>query len=109
MAQGNPATLAAAGMGASSDAHTTVGTLPKVTGLVATQGDGDGEIDAHWNPVKRGLLNYTLETTVDPAGQTGWTFARNESKSKTTLTGLKSGTRYWLRVTANGSAPRAGR
>ena len=36
--------------------------------------------------------------------KTGWRFAKTESKSKTVLTGLTSGKRYWLRVTANGTA-----
>ncbi len=35
---------------------------------------------------------------------TGWTYAKNESKSRTALMGLKSGIRYRLRVTANGTA-----
>lgn len=74
IAKGDPAIIKSAGMDVSDDTHTVVGTMPKVTGLVATQGDADGEIDAHWNPVKRGLSNYTVEITEGPAGQTGWHF-----------------------------------
>ena len=81
-----------------------VGPMPKVEGLTATQGDSSGELDMNWNPVKRGLHNYTIETTLDPAGLTGWAFAAIAPKSKHTLTGIAPGTRVWMRVAANGTA-----
>ena len=82
-----------AGMGV-KDTPTPVGTMPKVTGLTGTQGDADGEIDLHWNPVN----------TTDPAGQTGWGHTKVCTASKITLTGLTSATRYWFRVAAVGAA-----
>ena len=85
-------------------APTPVGPMPKIQGLRATQGDANGEVDLHWNPVKRGLRNYIMEMTDDPAGLTGWQHIGAPTKSSMTATGLTSGKRYWFRVTANGSA-----
>ena len=87
-----------------ADEPTPVGPMPKIAGLVATQGDGDGMIDLHWNPVKRGLKSYIVERTSDPAGQTGWGNADVVTKSSAVISGLVSGTRYWFRARAIGSA-----
>ena len=104
IANGDPAIIALAGMGVSDDTATPVGPMPKVENLHAAQGDADGEIDLNWNPVGRGLQNYRVEITTDPAGQTGWTFKMNAGgKSKVTVTGLTSGQRYWFRVVAEGA------
>ena len=86
------------------DARSPVGSMPKIVGLFATQGDADGEIDLHWNPIKRGLNSYVIEYTTDPAGQTGWGHTKVCTASKITLTGLTSATRYWFRVAAVGAA-----
>ncbi len=103
----DPAVAAARVLSAGMDvagARTPVGPLPKVEGLRGTQGDANGDIDLQWNPIKRGLTNYNLEMTDDPAGQTGWHTAATPTKSSLTQTGLVSGKRYWFRVSANGSA-----
>ena len=96
------ARIVGAGMQPADD-PAPVGPMPKITGLVATQGDGDGMIDLHWNPVKRGLNSYVIERTTDPAGQTGWANAEVVTKSSLTLSGLVSGTRYWFRARAIGA------
>lgn len=98
------AAIKSAGMGTAAQSGTSIGLLPKVDGLIATQGDLDGGIDLSWNPVKRGLKIYLVELTDDPGGQTGWRFAKNATKSKTAITGLVSGKRYWFRVSAEGAA-----
>ena len=67
-------------------------------------GDAEGAIDLAWNAIRRGLQNFLIELTEDPAGQTGWRFAANSRKSSATLDGLTSGKRYWFRVTAEGAA-----
>lgn len=67
-------------------------------------GDADGTVDLAWNPIRRGLQNFLIELTEDPAGQTGWRFALNSRKSTATIKGLVSGKRYWFRVTAEGAA-----
>lgn len=97
------ARIVGAGMEPADD-PTPVGPMPKIAGLVATQGDSDGEIDLHWNPVKRGLKSYIVERTSDTAGQTGWGNADVVTKSSAVISGLVSGTRYWFRARAVGSA-----
>lgn len=96
--------LLGAGMAVADSTGSPVGPMPKIEGLTATQGDADGEIDLSWNPVKRGLQNYFIEQTTDPAGLTGWAFAANSRKSKISLTGLTLGQRSWFRVTAEGAS-----
>ena len=97
------ARIVGAGMEPADD-PSPVGPMPKVTGLVATTGDSDGEIDVHFNPVKRGLKSYILERTSDPAGGTGWGNPAVITKSSAFVSGLTSGTRYWFRVRAVGTA-----
>ena len=63
-------------------ARTPVGPMPKVEGLQATQGDVNGEVDMHWNPVKRGLNNYLVEMTGDPTGVSGWHIISTPTKGK---------------------------
>ena len=103
IAKGDAAIIKSAGMDVSSSSG-PVGAMPKVEGLTATQGDSAGEIDLAWNPVKRGLKSYTIEVSEDPAGQTGWSIAKVETRSKTIVPGLISGKRYWFRVSAVGAA-----
>ena len=98
------AAITSAGIQVAGDSGTPVGPMPPVVGLTATSGDADGEIDLAWNAIRRGLQNYFIEITDDPAGQTGWHFAANSRKSSAQITGLTSGKRYWFRVTAEGAA-----
>ena len=78
--------------------------MPKVEGLTATAGDAEGVVDLAWSAIRRGLQNFLIELSEDPAGLTGWRFAANSRKSSATLDGLTSGKRYWFRVTAEGAA-----
>jgi Fibronectin type III domain len=103
-ADAQAAAIKSAGMGVAADTGTPVGPMPKVEGLTASAGDADGEIDLHWNSIRRGLQNYRLELSEDPAGQSGWRFAANSRKSSATIEGLTTGKRYWFRVTAEGAA-----
>ena len=103
----DPTVAAAKAMSAGMEvigARTPVGPMPKVEGLRATQGDADGEVELHWNPVKRGLASYLVEATSDPAALTGWHLVATPTKSKATISGLPSGQRCWFRVAANGTA-----
>ncbi len=80
-----------------------VGTLPAPAGIVATIGDLDGEIDLDWDSV-RGATSYVMQRSVDPPTATSWQSAGVVTKSKGTITGLTSGTKYWFRVAAVGAA-----
>ena len=74
--------------------------LPKPTGLAASQGDKDAEIDLHWDCVT-GAKSYRIEVcTGDPLDKTKWQNAKTATKSKTVITGLTSGQGYWFRVCA---------
>jgi len=70
--------------------------------LNITGGDADGEIDLSWEPVD-GAKTYQIEQSPDPVTATSWSHADVTTKSKITIDGLKSGTRYWFRVAAVGT------
>jgi hypothetical protein len=96
--------ITSAGMAVAGVNSTPVGPMPKVEGLTATAGDSEGVVDLSWNAIRRGLQNFLVELSEDPTGQSGWHFALNSRKSSAAATGLKSGQRYWFRVTAEGAA-----
>jgi len=78
-----------------------VGEMPQVINLSASEGDGDGEIDLHWDKVK-GASSYVIErATPNPSG---FTFTGNSTKTSITIKSLTSGTKYWFKVAAIGSA-----
>jgi hypothetical protein len=64
-----------------------------------TAGDADGEIDLNWEPVD-GAKSYQIEQSLDPPTATSWSHAGVSTKSKITISGLTSGTRYWFRAAA---------
>lgn len=88
---------------ASSSASET--TAP--TGLSASAGDHEGEIDLIWDKVKGGR-SYVLERSPDPLTATSWAHEAVTTKSSATVSGLVSGNRYWFRVAAVTSAGQSG-
>ena len=82
---------------------TPIGDLPQVENLAVTEGDDAGELDATWDRV-RGAKTYRVEKSLDPITPTSWSLADIVTRSKCTLTGLTSGTKYWVRVAAIGAA-----
>jgi hypothetical protein len=79
-----------------------VGMMPQVMNVSATGGDLDGTVDNHWDPIKRGLITYIGERALSPEGP--WTQFYIGKESKCTATGLVSGTEYWFRFCAVGTA-----
>jgi fibronectin type III domain protein len=77
------------------------------TGLSASAGDHEGEIDLIWDKVK-GAKSYVLERSPDPSSATSWAHEAVTTKSSATVSGLVSGTRYWFRVAAVISAGQSG-
>lgn len=67
--------------------------------LAASAGDRDGEIDLSWDTLV-GARSYVIEKSSDPPTATSWSHAAVSTRSKTTIEGLTSGTRYWFRVAA---------
>ena len=79
-----------------------VGPMAQVQNLSLSVGDNPGELDGQWDPVK-GRQTYQIEWCVDPMTAGGWKDATPTKKSKTTIPGLTSGTKVWVRVRAVGA------
>jgi len=87
-----------------SEGSTPVGELPAPSDFSVTEGDNAGELDLHWDRVK-GASNYNIRTSTDisiPVMQ--WNIKQVSKKSSATIVGLTSGTKYWVAVTAFGTA-----
>lgn len=95
--------IRSAGMDTRAPAAPSAGTLDAPGSVNVTGGDADGEIDLSWNPVD-GAKTYQIEQSPDPITATSWKQATATTKSKATVEGLTSGTRYWFRVAAVGTS-----
>lgn len=100
-AKGDAAKIESAGMQVRSGT-TPVGTPEAPTGLTATFGDFDGEIDLSWEPVK-GAATYEVDFRLHN-GTAEWARAKSTTSSRTTVGGMTSGQQYAFRVRAVGSA-----
>jgi hypothetical protein len=94
--------IRSAGMDTRAPAGPSGGTLDAPGSMNVTGGDADGEIDLSWEPVD-GAKTYQIEQSPDPITATSWKSASATTKSKATVGGLISGTRYWFRVAAVGT------
>jgi hypothetical protein len=74
-------------------------TSPQPPTLTVTVGDHDGELDLAWDTV-RGARSYVVERSPDPPAESTYTHAAVSTRSRVTIEGLTSGTRYWFRVAA---------
>jgi hypothetical protein len=74
----------------------------KANNLVVTAGDADGSLDAACDPAPRAHSYVWESTTVNPVSGP-YTATEPTTASSTTLTGLTSGTRYWIRVAGVGA------
>jgi hypothetical protein len=83
------------------------GGLAPPSGLSATEGDHEGEIDLHWNRVNH-ARSYVIERSADPPTDTSWTHAKSVSISSATIGGLTRGAKYWFRVAAITSDSQSG-
>ncbi len=101
-AAGDAAKIQSAGMDVRAD-RAPVGPLPAPLGLVALVGDMEAELDLDWDSV-RGATSYVVQRSPDPITPSSWQQALVVTKSKGTVTGLVSGTKYWFRVAAVGAA-----
>lgn len=106
IANGKDAVINGAGMDVKAPA--SAGAVPGVvTGLEATTGDNDGEIDLSWNSID-GISSYVVERSLKPPPDAAWQHQGAVTKSRTTANGLASGTRYWFRVAAVGAKGQGG-
>lgn len=78
-----------------------IGPLPPPQELRAQTADIDGTVSLKWKRV-HGAKSYFVESAVNPAGP--WNQIEVTSRVSATATGLTSGTKYWFRVRAFGTA-----
>lgn len=84
-----------------------VGELPAPGDFSVTYGDEAGELDMQWDVVD-GAVSYAVQKNdTDPLNDSEWIDVGNPTKSKYTIENLTSGTRYWFRVLAIGTAGRS--
>ena len=76
--------------------------LPAPQNLALTVGDNEGELDGGCDPVAKNK-GYEWQMSDDPPTNTSWAYAKTTTKSSTTLPGLTSGAKKWVRVRALGS------
>ena len=96
---GDAAKIQSAGL-AVKGARTRRGTTPDmVTNLSVSASDSAGELDLQWDPVF-GAKSYEVQISTDPVAVTNWSAQPTVTKSRTTVSGLTSGTRIWVRVRA---------
>jgi hypothetical protein len=101
---GDPAIIAKANLDTKSQSA-SVGKLPQVQNLSLTTGDNPGAVDGHWDAVPGRKIYEHQHCTGDPAVDANWKMVGSSSASKTSFTGLTSGTRLWARVRAKGTKP----
>ena len=97
---GDPAALTSAGLSLKAP-NTPIGPLPQPQSLAATAGDLDQTVTLNWDRV-RGAKSYEVQRATDP--NAGWTHVCSCTRSSVTVNSMASGTRYWFRVAAVGSA-----
>jgi hypothetical protein len=98
----DPPTIMALGLKVAG-ARGSVKAMTPPVGVVAKIGAGQGEVTVRWKRIPS-AKTYVVQTTQDPAAQTGWTETAIVTKSKVVLTGLPSGKRTWIRVASVGAA-----
>ena len=98
--------ITSAGMQTKASASTP--TLPSVPQAVtAAAGDHDGELFLSWKSVPN-AKSYVIESSTDPATVTSWEHVGIATSATKTISGLKSGTRFWFRVAAVGAGGQSG-
>ena len=106
VAGGSDALIASAGM--TTRAQPSAPAMPTApTGLLATAGEHDGEIDLQWDKVSR-ARSYVVQQSPDPPTDTSWTQRAIVVRAGTTIAGLTPGTKYWFRVAAVGPKGQSG-
>jgi len=68
-----------------------------MSNIFATAGDLKGEIDLFWEPV-RGANTYVIQRSSARKENIRWNQVDIVDKSSYTVTGLKTGCKYWFRV-----------
>jgi hypothetical protein len=101
-AKGDINIIHSAGMEVRDDAL-PLGIPPKLTILSVKETSYPGELKLCWEKV-RGAKIYNIEFTDNIENDSNWKLYDSTTKSKEIVINLKSGTKYWFRVQAIGSA-----
>lgn len=99
-AAGDAAVMELAGFQLAST-PTPIGQLPPPQDLRGQTASVDGTVTLRWKSV-RGTKSYFVECATNPNGP--WNQIDVTSRASATATGLTSGTKYWFRVRAFGTA-----
>ena len=99
-AAGDEAKIQSAGMSLRAP-RTPTTSLEAPQNFSATAGDNDGELDLSWDRVPK-AKNYEVQVSDDPPTSNSWAYVKTTTKSSTTLTGLTSGAKKWVRARALG-------
>lgn len=100
VSSGNAAIIETSGFDVASSTHSPAGKLSQVQNLSLSTGDNPGDADAHWDGVD-GSHGYEHMLCIgDPMTEANWKMTDGSTGSKTTYSGLSSGTRIWARVRA---------
>ena len=107
IANGNLALYLTSGYEARDTKGSPTGPLPAVTGLELFYGDNPGELKANWN-VMEDAQNFTVQAYSD-INNADTTILKEYikpkiGKQKTTLAGLPTGQKVFVRVRANGGS-----
>jgi len=80
-----------------------VGRPAMLTNLSASAGTLPGTALLHWS-AEHGSHSYIVQQTTTPTDEASWKAAGTATKSSFTVPGLTSGTKYFFRVAALGTA-----
>jgi len=98
---GDPVKIGNIGMDIASP-PAPVGPLAAPQNMSATMSELAGQVDLMCDPVA-GAKVYIWQVCTDPISDANWRQVGLETKTKFTVVGLTSGTKYWYRVAAKGS------
>ena len=101
-ANGDESKILSAGLSVRA-AKTPASPPGQVANLSLTAGDNEGALDAHWDPITN-AKSYEVQLSPDPFTSTSYVTRDTVTRSSSTLTGLTSGARVWVRVRAINSA-----
>lgn len=69
----------------------------QVINLIVSEGSSSGKINLAWKKAQY-AKSYTIEITTDVDNPSSWSIKTTSIKTKFTVNGLTSGTKYWFRV-----------
>jgi Fibronectin type III domain len=104
---GDETMIRSAGVSVRSATIATGDDFTAPTALSVSEGDHDGELDLHWNSVKR-ARSYIIERSADPPTDSSWSQVQVVTRSSATISGLTRGAKYWFRVAAINSGGQSG-